>query len=53
MKEAKHSAWDEVRVAFHLVCMGCGLIIDRYAILDHSGEFNYCPNCGAKMDGEE
>ena len=39
-KNAKH---------WHGMCDQCGFIHD---FLDcHTGQYNYCPNCGAKMDG--
>lgn len=43
-----HSQWEykcgEIR------CPECGNRIHR---IDQSGWMNFCPNCGAKMDGEE
>lgn len=43
-----HSRWEykcgEIR------CPECGNRIHR---IDLSGCLNFCPNCGAKMDGEE
>lgn len=44
-----HGQWDEERFAFCNVCSNCRLVIDRTSIKMHSGKFNYCPNCGAKM----
>lgn len=29
------------------LCSECGFM------MDYREEFNYCPNCGARMDGEE
>ncbi len=49
--EVKHGKWEENRYAFCNVCSECGTIVDRSAIKWQSGELNYCPNCGAKMDG--
>lgn len=41
-KNAKH---------WHGMCDQCGFIHD---FLDcHTGQYNYCPHCGAKMDGKE
>lgn len=48
-----HARWDDNIIGFCNVCMECGAIVDRTAIKNRSGELNYCPNCGAKMDGED
>lgn len=35
----------------HIVCSVCE---ECYSILDNDcGRFNYCPNCGARMDGKQ
>ena len=46
-----HAEWNEGEYPFCNVCMECGLVIDRTCIKNNSGKLNYCPNCGAKMDG--
>lgn len=51
--EVKHGEWEENRYAFCNVCPECGTIVDRSAIKWQSGELNFCPNCGVKMDGKE
>ena len=43
--EVKHGAW--VGSAFDFKCSVC----DRYQGF-YVGRTNYCPNCGARMDGE-
>lgn len=44
--EQKHGEWNH-KGAWHIECLEC------HYILAHIGEAkNYCPNCGAKMDGE-
>ena len=51
-QEVKHGKWDDNIIGFCNVCTECGAIVDRYsAIKNNSGKLNYCPNCGAKMDG--
>ena len=35
----------------HYMCKDCGLIHDF--IDGHTGQYNYCPQCGAKMEVEE
>ena len=48
----RHGEWNENIIGFCNVCMECGAIVERTAIKNKSGELNYCPNCGAKMDGK-
>ena len=50
--EVRHGKWNDNIIGFCNVCMECGAIVDRTAIKNNSGELNYCPNCGAKMDGK-
>ena len=49
--EVKHGEWNDNIFGFSNVCMECGAIVERTCIKNNSGELNYCPNCGAKMDG--
>lgn len=49
--EVVHARWDEDKYPFCNVCMECGLVIDRTCIKYNSGKLNYCPHCGARMDG--
>lgn len=49
--------WIKDKVAFYQGCSQCGVYVhartyDGQVYLD-GGELNYCPNCGAKMDGQE
>ena len=50
--EVKHGYWDDNIIGFCNVCMECGAIVERTAVKSHTGKLNYCPNCGARMDGE-
>lgn len=49
--EVVHARWDEDEYPFCNVCMECGLVIDRTCIKYSSGKLNFCPHCGARMDG--
>lgn len=46
--------WDEV--SFNYTCSSCKCSFDystMYGLFDHGFAYaSYCPNCGAKMDGE-
>ena len=45
-----HSRW----VKDHVYrCSVCGNILDMYGVNAGRGDANYCPNCGARMEGEE
>ena len=47
----KHGRWIEIGRPWY-ECSECG---ERTAVVNLNGEvvWNYCPNCGAKMDGGE
>ena len=48
-KDESYPIYDDGRfVGYYLVCSECG-----EAIYDDHGPYNYCPNCGAKMDGKD
>ena len=51
----RHGKWDDTSVAFYRKCTACGCCVewDKKPFLFGDGEYNYCPNCGAKMDGGE
>lgn len=54
VQPVKHGKWEN-GVAFHKVCSKCNCIIVDPAfdeVFFGCGRLNYCPNCGAKMDGE-
>ena len=45
-----HGRWHEFEATDGIVCSECGR---AWNIIDNCTEtFNYCPNCGAKMDGD-
>lgn len=45
-----HSRYDRSSEQFDVVkCSRCGL--EAYAMAYHVRDGNYCPNCGARMDG--
>jgi Zn finger protein HypA/HybF involved in hydrogenase expression len=45
--EVRHGEWLE-RSYGELQCSACGIVQG-----DEPHRYNYCPNCGAKMDGGE
>lgn len=46
--EVKHGKWIKKNDCAFPVCSECHTWTDE---LQGTAEFNYCPNCGAKMDG--
>ena len=51
--EVKHGRWIEYPRAHYFKCSECKYTVPyRKAVLvNGSREYNYCPNCGAKMNG--
>ena len=56
----RHGEWDDKIVPFCNVCSVCKVFVDRACfptvrhkgiLMPKIGALNYCPNCGAKMDG--
>ena len=48
--EVVHGRWIEDTATDMIACTECG---HAWNIIDNCTEtFNYCPNCGAKMDGD-
>ena len=44
--EVKHGRWEVYQIPPIMCCSECDWATDLQS------DFNYCPNCGAKMDGE-
>ena len=52
--EVRHGRWeDEVYTSWPLKIYGHKCSVCRAITPVSEGKNNYCPNCGAKMDGEE
>lgn len=56
--EVKHGKWEGKQLdnfkKYQVACSNCGWIgIENYDSYNDPSDFNYCPNCGAKMDGGE
>lgn len=49
--EVQHGRWIEQEKYTFGVMYDCSICDNR--ILDNGHSWNYCPNCGAKMDGED
>lgn len=47
----RHGRWIEDHD--YLKCPECGVMVKRDFTFFDIGDWNYCPNCGAKMDGAE
>jgi predicted nucleic acid-binding Zn-ribbon protein len=53
VQEIKHGKWETSRVgAPRIKCSFCKFFIPTTLYLDIT-KYNYCPHCGAIMDGEE
>jgi Zn finger protein HypA/HybF involved in hydrogenase expression len=49
-ESVKHGRWIDDEDTTYANCSECGWQIDTHY---ERGYLNYCPNCGAKMDGRE
>lgn len=47
----RHGRWIEDHD--YLKCLECGVMVKWDFTFFDIGDWNYCPNCGAKMDGAE
>lgn len=46
----RHGRWIEEHD--YLKCSECGVMVKRNFVFFDIGDWNFCPNCGARMDGE-
>ena len=51
----KHGQWIEYSRAHYFKCSECKYTVPYRKAALHDGyrEYNYCPHCGARMDGEK
>lgn len=47
----RHGRWENSKAAFGEMCSECKFVV--WWDDDGPHKFNYCPNCGAKMDKED
>lgn len=51
--EVRHGEWEDVGDEFSDLCFRCSACKEEYSCEINMKDFaNYCPNCGAKMDGK-
>jgi hypothetical protein len=51
--EVKHGRWEQIGYDKAMDRISCSCCKEYWNIADNDTEtFNYCPNCGAKMDGD-
>lgn len=48
VQEVRHGQWEDANETFE--CSICGYSFENEGYMHF---FNFCPNCGARMDGEE
>lgn len=52
--EVRHGEWVQIGYDEALDRITCSCCKEYFNLIDNCTEaFNYCPNCGAKMDGKE
>lgn len=56
--KVRHGYWERDEIDFMAVCSCCKKVCMLETLYDkddipHVELYDYCPNCGAKMDGEE
>lgn len=50
-----HGKWNDDVISFYRKCSKCGCCVewDKKPFLFGSGDYNFCPNCGADMRGDK
>ena len=51
--EVKHGKWIRDSLTGHISCSNCKMTAPGDCELEDFYESDFCPNCGAKMDGKE
>ena len=51
--EVKHGYWFEVDSDVGWSIDGCSICGEQHCFYEGENKANYCPHCGAKMDGKE
>ena len=52
VEEVKHGYWYEIDSDVGWELVGCSVCRKEYSLCEGEDKPNYCPHCGAKMDGE-
>lgn len=52
-KPVRHGWWEKANCSGFIVCSSCGDVFLRSDWFLNGSKWDYCPNCGAKMDLKE